>query len=430
MDFFSIQTIKHNLSLFNILKLFFFLLPISLILGNAAVNINSVLIVLISLFIFFRDKNFLNFYKKILFIFIFFLFLFALNIWVSSSRIDTSIAVLGVIRYFILFLSLLYILEKDNNFLKSFSKFLIFVLLFVSSDLIIQYLFGKDIFGIENTSGSNHGNRLNGPFGSEYVVGSYLTKFFFFSLIYFILSKKNFNWIFIYLVIIVTISFLVKERMATIMLLFTSFIFIISFQKLNFFKKISYMSILIFLIFSIISLEKNVKNHLISRSLDQIGLNQLLLANGNKTENNPRIFFDSQWGAHYLTSFEIFLDNPFLGTGIKTFRHECNNPKYSTINSASKKIRCNTHPHNFYLEFLAETGVLIFIPFILLNFILAIKLIYISYSEQKIRNLSIIILCSYIIMFFPIQSTGAFFSTWNGFFYWLNYSFVGYLLRK
>ena len=49
---------------------------------------------------------------------------------------------------------------------------------------------------------SSHGQRLNGPFGNEYVVGSYLSKLFFISLIYLILSRKKlflFNFIsFIY----------------------------------------------------------------------------------------------------------------------------------------------------------------------------------------------------------------------------------------
>ena len=51
------------------------------------------------------------------------------------------------------------------------------------------YFFGKDIFGIENSS--SHGQRLNGPFGDEYVVGSYLSKLFFFSLMYFFINDKE-----------------------------------------------------------------------------------------------------------------------------------------------------------------------------------------------------------------------------------------------
>ena len=82
-----------------------------------------------------------------------------------------------------------------------------------------------------------------------------------------------------------------------------------------------------------------------------------------KDIQDKRIFFDSRWGAHYLTAFNIFLDNPLLGSGIKTFRIKCNDKKYENINSKSKKTRCNTHPHNIYLEIISEGGLILFLSF-------------------------------------------------------------------
>ena len=32
----------------------------------------------------------------------------------------------------------------------------------------------------------------------------------------------------------------------------------------------------------------------------------------------------TQYGAHYITAYQIFMDYPFLGSGIKTFRTVCN----------------------------------------------------------------------------------------------------------
>ena len=63
-----------------------------------------------------------------------------------------------------------------------------------------------------------------------------------------------------------------------------------------------------------------------------------------------------QWGAHYLTSIEIFKDSKLFGSGIKTFRNVCNNEKYADINSVNSNNRCSSHPHNIYFEILAETG--------------------------------------------------------------------------
>ena len=80
-------------------------------------------------------------------------------------------------------------------------------------------------------------------------------------------------------------------------------------------------------------------------------------------------FWDSQWGAHYLTSIEIFKDNPLLGSGADTFRYACSKEDYSKINSAEADVRCNTHPHNIFFEILSELGIIGFLVFIFFCFI-------------------------------------------------------------
>ena len=47
-------------------------------------------------------------------------------------------------------------------------------------DTLIQYVFGKDIFGyVASERGSVALNRLSGPFGDELIPGSYLMRYFF-----------------------------------------------------------------------------------------------------------------------------------------------------------------------------------------------------------------------------------------------------------
>ena len=65
--------------LFKALKFLFYLIPISLILGNAVLNITAVLIVINLIFISFLDKSFLIKYKNIFFLFLFFFKLLLLN---------------------------------------------------------------------------------------------------------------------------------------------------------------------------------------------------------------------------------------------------------------------------------------------------------------------------------------------------------------
>lgn len=409
--------------LFKALKFLFYLIPISLILGNAVLNITAVLIVINLIFISFLDKSFLIKYKNIFFLFLFFFTLLLVNSFFSSDNIKSVISSLGIVRYFFLMIALLYCIEHDNFFLKKFSKFLFLLLLFVAFDTYVQYFFGKDIFGIENSS--SHGQRLNGPFGDEYVVGSYLSKLFFFSLMYFFINDKKFIFIFIYTIFILVVIFLTKERMASLMILFTIVIFLMYTSKISLKNKISYLLIFSIIFLSLIYFNKSIKDHLVLRSLQQIGLVQ----NYDEKNIEKSFFKDSQWGAHFITAQQIFFDNPIFGSGVKTFRSECIKDKYSLIESASKNIRCNTHPHNLYLEFLSETGLILFLPFLLVNLFIFFKL------TQKIFrcvdcNLTLITLCSFIMLFFPLQTTGSFFSSWNGFFYWLIYALVAYELRS
>ena len=101
-------------------------------------------------------------------------------------------------------LAILYCIENDKKFLINYSKFLVLVLIFVAGDTLFQYFNGSDIFGIKPTT--SHGQRLNGPFGNEYIDGAYLSKLFFISLIFFIISGKKYFYLFLYLIFILSVT--------------------------------------------------------------------------------------------------------------------------------------------------------------------------------------------------------------------------------
>ena len=82
--------------------------------------------------------------------------------------------------------------------------------------------------------------------------------------------------------------------------------------------------------------------------------------------------------------------------------------------SDSKKTRCNTHPHNIYLEIISEGGLTLFLPFILFNLFIFYSLIFNIFKFDNKKNLSLIIFCNFFMLFFPIQTSGSFFSTITG----------------
>jgi O-antigen ligase len=134
-------------------------------------------------------------------------------------------------------------------------------------------------------------------------------------------------------------------------------------------------------------------------------------------------FFDSQWGAHYLTAMEIFKKNFFFGSGVRSFRIECQKKDYDMIISKSKDIRCSTHPHNFYLEILSETGIFSSVLFL----VLLISAICNSAKLLYRGNRSIVIVMFFVVslsILWPIRSTGSIFSNFGGSMMWLNFAFL------
>jgi O-antigen ligase len=139
-----------------------------------------------------------------------------------------------------------------------------------------------------------------------------------------------------------------------------------------------------------------------------------------------KFFINSYWGNHYLTAIDIFKQNYFFGTGIKTFSVECKN--YLEI----YRHACSNHPHNIYLEIGAETGVFTFILFFLITF--KILKIFISYLLKKKFTYFDIVLFSIalvlLIYVFPIRSTGSFFNNYNSSFFWVFLSILLSLNEK
>ena len=127
--------------------------------------------------------------------------------------------------------------------------------------------------------------------------------------------------------------------------------------------------------------------------------------------------FDSQYGAHYLTAYSIFLDNLIIGTGIKSFKIKCKD--HDNVNSASVNTRCSTHPHNLHLEILSEFGLIGYFLFILI-ILSFLKTFYLNTRNSEI--IYVILFSLVICIVFPLRPSGSFFSTISSMLFWLSFS--------
>ena len=100
-----------------------------------------------------------------------------------------------------------------------------------------------------------------------------------------------------------------------------------------------------------------------------------------------------------------------------------------------KRNGCTTHPHNFTLQLLSETGIIgfLYIFFIFIYFIVKIfKIFILKSSRMKINNnpLKIIIIASFVMILFPLFPNGNFFNNWMSMISYFLVPFYLYSLQK
>jgi len=132
---------------------------------------------------------------------------------------------------------------------------------------------------------------------------------------------------------------------------------------------------------------------------------------------------------HYETALKMFKKNMITGVGIRNYRLECRKDEYRYIGVNS----CTTHPHNTYVQFLAETGIIGFLfifsllfyisKFLIFNFLNVIK-------GKKIASSAVIFSIAIFINIFPLVPTGSFFNNWLSTVYYLPLAFFFYSLEK
>ena len=400
------------------------------IIGNFALNLIILTSLIFFAFLLMKKEFSIEIKKTYIFYFIIFKLFFLLNILFSYNSLLSFNSYLGIIKniFFVLVFYKVFEHNKKNEFFFLYS--LIVLIFFFIFDVLIQFFFIYDLFVYPLQD--SHGIRLSGPFGNEFVAGSFLSKILFLAVTY-IHERKNDNWIFKYFIIFLSnVMILLSGERSAFLITALSTIFFIFFDKRIQIKK----KFLVFFFYLIITFSTFSLNYSIySQHKDKLLLNKYSFLFGyefqvisDKKSNNTVLikrenyslaqnFLDTRHGAHFLTGIEIFLDNKIFGAGLKSFRNICSNSKYENINSLSAKDRCNTHPHNIYIEFISDLGILGFVTIFLL-----LSYIFIQLLKRKDTPM----IAYFFILFFPFQTTGSFFSSFNGFFYYIFFAYFIY----
>ena len=130
--------------------------------------------------------------------------------------------------------------------------------------------------------------------------------------------------------------------------------------------------------------------------------------NEQKTKYANKIRFGSGHRVVFLTAIDTFKDSPILGSGINSFRIKCKDKLHLPARL------CQNHPHNYYLDILNAVG--------LVGLIVLLSALYYIYLKRNLIVMKLsaenyyiynAIFISLIVEFFPLQSSGSFFSTLN-----------------
>ena len=263
------------------------------------------------------------------------------------------------------------------------------IIFIVVIDIYFERLNGTNLLGYPN-KGENFGKRIVSFFKDEPVVGGYLNAFYLI-IIGFFLDKYG------------------SLRLKVILLL--SLILLISIlitgERANFLRALTG----VFLFFTFYR-ELSIKNKIIAFV---IGLTTILIVFFNSEHLKGRfqqfkwaLNEDSQYFQVYKSGLQVFKNYPILGVGNKNYRVEaCENPNKKE-DQLIQNYRCITHPHQIYLEFLSEHGILGTSVMMFLFY----KLIF-SKIMSVIRYGNYIQLGSLIYLlttFLPLIPSGAFFN--------------------
>ena len=433
----------NSTSLTNIVFSFF---PFSFILGNLIVNLNFLLFCCLGIF-HLRSKiltNKLNFPLKIISLF-FLLVLFSTSLnfieslyFGESDKFDLSRLIKSILflRFFIILL-LVFLLSKFEiiNYKLFFTSAAILPVL-ISIDVIFQYIFGFNVIGIKNLPRHNPSF-----FGDELISGGYIQNFCFFSILFLtnkIRNKNNLFKIFLttFTICILAIGILLSgNRMPFLLFIFGLFLLFFFVKDL---KKILLISFCVLpIIFgSLIKVDENLKNaqsnfykyskrtivyvsKTLKNNLFSTAQNQKEIEKKEKMKSkssfSSSLNDDPEEDAYQkmaFTAFETWKKNKVFGNGIKSFRVECRK-----ILIEQKKGLCSNHPHNYYLEILADLGIIglflvmgiayIFMIFLIRNYKVLKK-------ENNLENLFLLAaIISLFLEVFPFKSSGSVFSTNN-----------------
>jgi len=266
----------------------------------------------------------------------------------------------------------------------------------------------------ENILGYGAGTTIFSFFKDEPVVGGYINSFYLIitGYFYFIFKgySKEYKILFLIISILLLLSIILSgERANAIKALISFIIFYYLNKNFSIKNKIISCLLIIILFYGIFSSSYYLKLRYKGQTINKI----------NSKEKIINIYKNFLYFRIYRSGLELFKDYPLLGVGNKNYRLE--------NRCAASEIKgiywlCQTHPHQTYIEFLSEHGVVGSIVLLVILFKLIFSKVKIILKSENYLQLGCVIYLS--IIFIPILPSGSFFNDYNLTLFFLNLSIL------
>ena len=397
----------------NFYESLFALLPLSIILGSAVSLTNIFLLILVYFFKCYQ-KDHLDYIIKNKAIILFFLLnlYLILNTLISVDPSSGIFRNFGFIRFIFLFIAINYLFYIKRYDLSLFKIWTV-IFLIVVFDVYFERFNGTNILGF-GSEDQDFGRRVVSFFKDEPIAGSYLSGFLFIIAGYIFTIFKNKKRTLkivpsLLLLIFLSSVLITGERSNTIKVFvgFLLFLFFLDYFKIR--HKIIFSASFV-VIFSI-SLYQS--DYLKERYVEQIY--NLFFTSEIKAQQDLK---KNQYFKLYKSGLSVFKKNPVFGVGNKNYRVEtCHKDKHDKFD-----YYCTTHPHQIYIEFLSEHGIVGTIISLSIFFIIIFKVL-----RQIIESKNYIQIGAFVYIlynFLPLLPSGAFFGDFNITFFMLNLSLM------
>lgn len=382
------------------------LMPITIALGVSAADVTAGLVSILFLLLSFMNRDFS--WGRALWV------KFACVLWayvsirilidVPTLKLNSSLFLWP--RFFLLALAYQYYFIKHSKNQSFLLMSLGGAVSFLVGDLYLQLFSGHDVFGRPDLW-----NQLTGPYKMPRA-GMTLVLLVF-PLLGFLWQKARENKVYLGVYGIISlllggIIFCTGERMAFLLFLFGYFVFCLYYLPIKPIIKTSFcLGGIILILGTILFFGQN------QPYLDKAKKSPYLSRHVVKTIQNVSEFENHVYGMNVISSWRFFLKSPLIGIGKRNFYQMC-----AEQHPENPGQYCANHPHNTYLEFLAEFGLIGFLLFLGMLITGGKKLVA-GWHTLKDNPLYIGLLVALFLKLWPIVVSTSFFHAWGAIPFWM-----------